>query len=105
MSVTSVFVCVNIYNTYINIYKNVSFFNVKIINVKMFSFCYNVYTHTLLIPWKEFLFFFWLFRATLTAYGSYQARGQIGAAGLHHSHTRSKPCLRPTAQLMATRDP
>ena len=43
--------------------------------------------------------FFWyfIFRAALAAYGSFQARGQIeaAAAGLHHSHSHagSKPCL------------
>ena len=47
-----------------------------------------------------FLFFiFCLYRATLTAYGSSQAKGQIWAiaAGLRHSHstTRSEPCLWP----------
>ena len=47
-------------------------------------------------------FFFYLFRATPTAYWSFQARSQIGAiaAGLHHSHSHSsigsKPHLRPT---------
>ena len=46
-----------------------------------------------------FLFFpfFFFFRAAPTAYGSSQARGQIGAiaSGLHHSHSKvgSKPCL------------
>ena len=43
------------------------------------------------------------------AYGGSQARGVIGAApaGLYqsHSHTGSKPCLRPTSQLKATLDP
>ena len=50
---------------------------------------------------------FLLFRATPTAYGSSQARGLIGAAGLHHSHSnaRSEPCLQPTPQLMAMPDP
>ena len=42
-------------------------------------------------------FFFGLFRATLVAYGGFQARGRIRtvAASLHHSHssTRSEPCL------------
>jgi len=42
-----------------------------------------------------YLFYFFLFRATPLAYGSSQARGQIGAtaAGLHHSYsnTGSKP--------------
>ena len=50
--------------------------------------------------------FFCLFRATPTAYGSSQARGQIGpvAAGLPHSHSnvRSKRHLPPTPQLTAT---
>ena len=52
-------------------------------------------------------FFFLLFRATLMAYGGSQARGLIvaTAAGLHQSHTRSEPHLRPTPQLMATPDP
>ena len=49
-----------------------------------------------------------LYRAAPTAYGSSQARGQIGVAAvsLHHSHsnTRSKPRLQPTPQLMATPD-
>ena len=43
------------------------------------------------------------------AYGSAQARGQIGAVavGLHHSHSNSgsEPHLQPTPQLMATPDP
>ena len=44
-----------------------------------------------------FFLFFWPFRATGVAYGSSQARGQIGAivAGLHFSNSkaRSKPHL------------
>ena len=44
-----------------------------------------------------------------TAYGSSQARGQIGAAaaGLDHSHsnTGSKPHLGLTLQLVAMQDP
>ena len=44
-----------------------------------------------------FFFFFLLFGAALTAYGSSQARGQIGATatGLHHSHSNvgSEPHL------------
>ena len=63
--------------------------------------------------WSErqvyFLFFFSLFRATPTAYGGSQARGQIGdrAASLHHSHsnTGSKPHLRPTPQRTTMPDP
>ena len=46
------------------------------------------------------------FRAAPAAYGGSQARRQIGAAaaGLHQSHSNmgAEPCLRPTAQLMAT---
>ena len=49
------------------------------------------------------------FRAAPEAYGGSQARGPIGAvaASLHHSHSNvgSKPCLRPTPQLMAMPDP
>ena len=52
-----------------------------------------------------FFFFVFFFRATLTAYGGSQARGQIGAvaADLHHSHSNSgtKLHLRPTPQLTA----
>ena len=44
-----------------------------------------------------------------SAYGSSQARGQIGAigAGLSQSHSNagSEPRLQPTPQLMATPDP
>ena len=54
----------------------------------------------------SFFFFFWLFRASPAAYGSSQARGQIGviAASLHHRHSnaRSELCLQPTPQLTAT---
>ena len=56
-----------------------------------------------------FYFNFLLFRATLTACGSFQARGRIRAtaASLYHSHSNlgSKPHLQPTPQLMATSDP
>ena len=47
--------------------------------------------------------------ATPEAYGSSQARGQIGAvaAGLHHSHSNIRPesPLSPTPQLTGTPDP
>ena len=45
--------------------------------------------------WLQFYFLFIaIFGHTLT-YGGSQARGRIGttAASLHHSHTRSQPCL------------
>ena len=56
-----------------------------------------------------FYFFIYLsFRATPTAYGSSQARGQIRAIAisLHHSHSNSgsEPRLRPTLQLTAMLD-
>ena len=54
-------------------------------------------------------FFFCLFRATPTANGGSQARGQIGAtaAGLGHSHsnTGSQQSLQPPPQLKAMPDP
>ena len=57
----------------------------------------------------HFFFFFHLFRATSAAYGSSQARVQIGAiaTSLNHSHTNagSKTHLQPTPQLMAMPDP
>ena len=55
------------------------------------------------------LSFFFLFRATLAAYGDSQARDRIRATatGLRHSHsnTGSGPCLWPTPQLTAMPDP
>ena len=71
-------------------------------------------TYLILVPAQElysfffFSFSFCLFRAAPLAYGSSQARGEsAAAASLCHSHsnTRSEPCLRPTPQLTATRDP
>ena len=56
-----------------------------------------------------FIAFFFFFRATPSAYGSSQPRGQIGAAaaGPHHSpiDMGSKQRLQPTPQLMATPGP
>jgi len=50
-------------------------------------------------------FFLLFFRATPMTYGGSKVRGLIRAvaAGLYHSHsnTRSKPCLRPSLQLMS----
>ena len=50
-----------------------------------------------------------VFRTTPAAYGSSQAKGQIGAiaAGLYcsHSNARSEPCLGTTPQLTAMPDP
>ena len=58
---------------------------------------------------KNFFFFFWLFRAALAAYGSFQAKGQIGApaASLHYSHSnaKSEPRLRLIPQLTAKPGP
>ena len=60
---------------------------------------------------SRFFLFFLLFRAALAAYGSSQARGQIGAAavGLRHSHihARSEPHLPPNhrSQQCWTRNP
>ena len=48
-----------------------------------------------LYPLDNVLFIFLFFRAALAAYGSSQARGQIGVivAGLRHSNTGSELCL------------
>ena len=58
----------------------------------------HTHTHTLL-----------LFRAALTAYGSSQARGWIGATAAvlcyRHSNVGSEPHLWPAPQLTATLDP
>ena len=51
-----------------------------------------------------FIYLF-IFKAVPAAYGSFRARGQIGAAaaGLHHSHsnTGSEPYLRALQMLAA----
>ena len=56
-----------------------------------------------------YFLFFCLFRAAPAAYGGSQDRHHIRAtaAGLHHSYSnaRSKLCLWPTPQLMATLNP
>ena len=64
---------------------------------------------SVLILVNFFFFFFLLFLwAIPTAYGGFQARGQIGAVatGLRQSHSNagSEPSLQPTPQLMATPD-
>ena len=50
------------------------------------------------------VFFFWLFRVTLVAYGGAQARGLIRstATSLRHNHSNagSEPCLLPTPQQL-----
>ena len=55
-----------------------------------------------------FFFFSCLLRAAPIAYGSSQARGQIGAtaAGPHHSHSNTgfEPHLQRTSQLSAIQD-
>ena len=54
-------------------------------------------------PDEMLLFLFFLLRATLVAYESSQARGQMGAAaaGLYHglSNVESEPHLQPMLQL------
>ena len=61
------------------------------------------------MTYYSFFLNFFLFRATPTAYGRSQARGQIraAAAGLYHSHsnTGSKSHLQPIPQLTAIPDP
>ena len=58
---------------------------------------------------RVFLLFFFLilFRATPEAYGSFQARGRIGATAAGHSHSLTGPelHLRPPPQLTETPDP
>ena len=57
----------------------------------------------------NFIIIFPFFREISAAYGIPQPRGQTGmvVASLHHSHshTGSKPHLRPMLQLMATLGP
>ena len=65
--------------------------------------------YTTLLHAGYFFFFFGLFRAACMAYGSFQARDQIGAAATSlrqsHSNMGSEPHLQPTPQLMARQDP
>ena len=67
------------------------------------------YLVIILFPNGILIFFFLIFSAPPLAYGSSQARGQIGpaAACLHHSHSNlgSEPHLQPIPQLTAMRDP
>ena len=68
--------------------------------------CINIYLSIYLsIYIYIYIFFFLSFRAAPIAYGSFQARGPIGAAaaGIHHGHSSggSELHLWPTPQLMA----
>ena len=58
---------------------------------------------------NDFNHSFFFLRATLMAYGSFQARGRIRAAdaSLYHSHSniRSELHQQPTPQLTAAQDP
>ena len=69
--------------------------------------CHIISQEVMAFTSSSFLFF--IFRATLVAYGDSQARGRIRAtvAGLYysHSHIRSELCLQPTPQLTAMPDP
>ena len=87
----------------------------EIVNGERASNKWNITYLTDIYPTEYLLFFFFFFlvfcffRAAPEANGGSQVRGRIRAApaGLNHSHSnaRSKPCLRPTAQLTATPDP
>ena len=65
-----------------------------------FLFYFLGHLHTF-IP---FIYFFF-FRVTPVAYGSFQARGGNGAAAHSHSDTGSELCLLPTLQPTAAKDP
>ena len=64
---------------------------------------------TFQIQKQAFIFIFWLPRATPTAYGGSQARGQIGAIAIgllqSHSNAGSEPSLPHTLKLMVTLGP
>ena len=68
--------------------------------ISRYSACCSLYAGHQFSQHGLFVYFF-LFRATLAAYGGSQAMGQIGAtaASLHHSLSKAgcKPCLPPTA--------
>ena len=71
------------------------------------DFIFSFYYSNIILSLLKFIYFF--FKAAPAAYGSSQARGQIGAAAasLHHSHgnTRFEPHLQPKLQLVAALDP
>ena len=56
-----------------------------------------------------FIFIFWLFRPSPTAYGGSHARGGIRAVATslchRHSNAKSEPRLCPTPQFTTTPDP
>ena len=83
--------CLPILCAFVSLVLNFVFFNVIFLSGSSFKIFF-------------YFFVFFVFRATPLAYGISQARGQIGAVtdGLRHSHTRSKPSLQTTPQLMAT---
>ena len=70
---------------------------------------YSAFNMCLVFFFLLLLFVCFSFRAAPAAYGSSRARGRIRAvaASLHHSknNSKSKTCLQPTPQLMATPDP
>ena len=106
--------------TFLTLWNRLSYLEVPICNMWYNKFLYQIIgnyacKHIWIILYKIlyiylficFLFFrFFLFRAVPAAYGSSQARGQIGAttASLHHSdrNAGSQPHLQPTPQLTAT---
>ena len=56
-------------------------------------------------PTYFYSIFFFFFKVTPVAYGSFQARGGNGAAAHSHSDTGSELCLLPTLQPTAAKDP
>ena len=74
------------------------------------SFLLSFFSFLSFFLFSFFLFFFFcFFRAAPEAYGSSQARGQIGATASgprpSHSNPASEPHLKPTPQLTALPDP
>ena len=76
--------------------------------ISRYSACCSLYAGHQFSQHGLFVYFF-LFRATLAAYGGSQAMGQIGAtaASLRQCHSKARCELRPrpTPQLTATPDP
>ena len=96
------------YYTYLQVVETKRKLALENFRVKFLGFNFS-YVYLVLWIYLLSLSLLVFFRAAPTAYGSFRARGQIGAvaADLHHSHSNveSKLSPWPTPQFMATPDP
>ena len=79
---------------------------IKYMLFRNISMVYKIGTTLKIFLFFKFIIIIYLFQAELMVYGSFQARGQIGAAAasLHHnSNARSEPPVTDTAALSNAR--